>query len=258
VDGNQKQEEGQVSGGAEEEKKPKKKVNFNLPFIISGLIVGLLAAAPYTQLVNYFYGVWGFLGGILAAFFLSRSFKYLNYAQAAVLGMLSGIVAVVVTVGVSLILCFINFDTKDLYPNFINDTLIPIFEKAQMEQVKGKIILPPWEIVKELANESGQSPISDWIVLHILYLIGTIICMAILGGFIGGLLFCKPPPKKKVVRVVKRRLPAAAKKQQGEKADDEKEQEGGPEKGESGGEEPTEEGGGEAQAEQESGETPSS
>ena len=256
MDENQKQEEGQVGGGAEE-KKPKKKVNFNLPFIISGLIAGVLAAAPYTQLVNYFYGVWGFLGGLLAAFFLSRSFKYFNYAQAAVLGMLSGMVAVAITVGVSLTLCFINFDTKDLYPAFINDTLVPIFEKAQMGQVKGKIILPPWEIVKELANESGQSPVSDWIVLHILYLIGTMICMAILGGFVGGLLFCKPPPKKKVVRAVKRRLPAAAKKQQGEKTDEQKQQEEKPEEEKQQEEKPPE-GGGESREGQENGETPSS
>jgi len=252
VEENQKQEEAQVGGGAEEEKKPKKKVNFNLPFIISGLIVGVLAAAPYTQLINYFYGVWGFLGGLLAAFFLSRSFKYFNYAQAAVLGMLSGIVAVAITVGVSLTLCFINFDTKDLYPAFINDTLIPIFEKAQMEQVKGKIILPPWEMVKELANESGQSPVSDWIVLHALYLVGTIICMAILGGFVGGLLFCKPPPKKKVVRAVRRRIPAAAKKQQEEKPEEEEQQEK-PEE-----EEKPPEGAEESEEGQESGETPSS
>lgn len=224
MDENQKAEV-QAGEGAAEEKKPKKKVNFNLPFVISGLIVGLLAGAPYTQLVNYFYGVWGFLGGLFAAYLLSRSFKYLNHAQAAVLGMLSGIVAVAIAVGVSLSLCFINFDTKDLYPAFINDTLIPIFEKAQMEQVRGKIILPPWEVVKELANESGRSPISDWVVLHALYLIGTMICMAILGGFVGGLLFCKSPPKKKVVRVVRRRVPAAVKKEQEEKSDEEEEQE---------------------------------
>lgn len=202
--------EASATEAEEKRSKKKKKVNFNLPFIISGLITGALAGAPYTQLVNYFYGVWGFLGGLFAAYLLSRSFKYFNYAQAAVLGMLSGMVAVAIAVGASLTFCFINFDTHDLYPAFINEKLIPAFEKAQMEQVKDKIILPPWEEVKESAEAEGRSAINDWVVLHVLYLIGTIICMAILGGFIGGVLFSKPIPKKsKAVRVMRRRLSAS-------------------------------------------------
>ncbi|MCX7703380.1 MAG: hypothetical protein N2234_04675, partial [Planctomycetota bacterium] len=205
-----------------ESKPPRKRVRFNLPFIIGGLIAGVLAAAPYTQIANYFYGIWGFLGGLLGTYILSRSFKYFNYAQAAVVGMLSGIVATAFAIGASIAISFVGFDMKTLYPPFVKETLIPAVEKAQLGQVRGKILLPPWQKIKSEATKRGESAVTDWFVLNGLYLTGTLVCMAILGGFVGGVLFSKPVPKKnkyQVVRAVKRRKeePKAAPSQDAQK-----------------------------------------
>jgi hypothetical protein len=226
------QQQQQVAPTAQEGK-PKKRVKFNMPFIIGGLVAGILAAAPYTQIGNYFYGVWGFLGGILSTYIISRSYKYFNYAQAAVMGMLSGAVATAIAISISVGISFIGFDTRSLYPAFIKETLIPKFEEAQLAQVRGKIILPPWGEIKKTAENKGENAISDWFVLNGFYLTGTLVTMAIIGGFVGGILFSKPAPKKekyKVVRAVKRRKEAgvenAVKSSEGEKPSGEQEAKG--------------------------------
>ena len=60
----------------EEQKTKKKKPNFSKPFIICGLLLGFFAGAPFLNLGNYIFGLWGWVFGLLAAWFLSKEYKY--------------------------------------------------------------------------------------------------------------------------------------------------------------------------------------
>ena len=180
-----------------EETRKKKKVSFYKPFIFAGIVVGVLAAAPYTELMNFFYHWWGFIGGVMATFILSRRYPYFNPVQGAVLGFLSGAIAIAIVLAASLSTSMLNISYRDkVYPEYVRKELMKRFNSVQMPVVRGKILLGSKEEIELKATER-QEKMSNWYAIHILYTIAALALTSILGGLLGGALFGKPAPKRR-------------------------------------------------------------
>ncbi|RKY16090.1 MAG: hypothetical protein DRP63_06070 [Planctomycetota bacterium] len=186
------------------EEKKRKKVSFYKPFIWSGVLMGILSAAPYTELMNFFYYWWGFVGGVMATYILSRRYPYFNPVQGAVLGFLSGAVAIVIVLAATFSTSFLNISyRKKIYPDFIRKDLVKRLERVQMPVVRGKVLPLTKEQIELKADEMGGKA-SDWYLIYLLYTIAALAMTSILGGLLGGALFGKPAPKRKYQYVRRR------------------------------------------------------
>lgn len=187
-----------------EERRKKRKVSFYKPFIVAGIVVGILGAAPFTELMNFFYHWWGFMGGVMATYILSRRYPYFNPVQGAVLGFFAGAIALVIVLGASFTTSLLNLSYRDkIYPEYIRVKLIKRFESVQMPVVRGKILLNPKEKIEMIAEERGEK-LSNWYLIHVLYTVAALALTSILGGLFGGAIFGKPAPKRRPVYMRKR------------------------------------------------------
>jgi len=186
------------------EEKKRKKVSFYKPFIWAGMLMGILSSAPYTELMNFFYYWWGFVGGVMATYILSRRYPYFNPVQGAVLGFLSGAVAIVIVLAATFSTSLLNISyRKKIYPDFIRRDLVKRLESVQMPVVRGKVLPLTKEEIEMKADEMGGKT-SDWYMIYLLYTIAALAMTSILGGLLGGALFGKPAPKKRYPYVRKR------------------------------------------------------
>jgi len=180
----------------------RKKVNFNKPFIITGAITGVLAAAPYTQLANYVYGIWGLLGGILAAYLLSRQYRYFTPVQGGVLGTFSGFIATGICVGATCGLFFADFPlAARVYPKEVINVAVDYLEPVQIPSVRGHILPIP----KSVAERAKGGKWYMWLVVHGLYVLLALVGMSIIGGIVGAKLFGKKITTEQRLAMMQRR-----------------------------------------------------
>lgn len=198
------------------ESKKKKKPNFSKPFIISGILLGVFAGAPVLNLGNYIFGLWGWIFGLLAAWYLSKEYKYFLVAHGGMVGFFTGLIGSVIAMGIDIGLCFANISTF---------TLLPVLEKVRNimgfwvpAKFHNAVILPTWTQLQEamrIARTAGDQAVtpSKTLMGHAFFMVPLLAGTAILGGIIGYYLFAKEPPKKKI-GLPRRRRPAEAEKPQ--------------------------------------------
>jgi hypothetical protein len=218
--GEVKQQQEQPEAGTPDEKKKKKKPNFSKPFIISGVLLGLFAGAPFLNLGNYVFGLWGWIFGLLAAWFLSKEFKYFQAAHGGMVGFFTGLIGSGIAMAIDIGLCLAGFSTFTLVP-----ALKPALEKITgimsfwiPKRFHNAIILPTWGELHEIERvtvTAGKQAISPVMTLtgHGFFMVPLLAGTAILGGIIGWKLFAKPAPKKKL-GPPRRRRPADAEQPQ--------------------------------------------
>ncbi len=233
-----------------EPKKKKKKPNFSKPFIISGILLGVFAGAPFLNLGNYVFGLWGWVFGLLAAWFLSKEYKYFLVAHGGMVGFFTGLIGSGIAMVIDIGVCFAGFSTFTLLPSLekplskvagILSFWIPA--RWHVDAVKDNaVILPPWETIKEatriliVQDRPAISP-SMKLTGHALFIVPLLAGTAILGGVIGWKLFAKEPPKKQLAAPKRRRRPpAAGEPPAGEPAPQQPAQTGAPTESESEGE----------------------
>lgn len=213
-----KREQQRIQEAAEEvaapAKKKKKKPNFSKPFIISGVLLGVFAGAPFLNLGNYIFGLWGWTFGLLAAWFLSREFKYFEIAQGGMVGFLTGLVGCAIAMGVDIGLCVANINVMAMVaavkPTL--DKFTDIMDFWIPERFHNAIILPTWAELENAYRASlagGPPAVSPARVLagHAFFMVPLLAGTAILGGILGCLAFAKKAPKRQF-RPVRRRRPA--------------------------------------------------
>ena len=184
---------------AEAEKKKKKKPNFSMPFIISGILLGIFAGAPVLNLGNYVFGLWGWIFGLFAAMMLSKQYKYFELAHGGMVGFFTGLIGSGIAMAIDIGLCFANISTFTLVPALEN-----VGRKLSFwipERFHDAIILPPYNKLLEAvrlakaANETALPP-EKVIAGHAFFMVPLLAGTAILGGIIGYYLFAKPAPKR--------------------------------------------------------------
>ena len=211
----------QAEEGAAQAKK-KKKPNFSKPFIISGILLGVFAGAPFLNLGNYLFGLWGWVFGLLAAWFLSKEYKYFQIAHGGMAGFFTGLIGSGIAMSIDIGICLAGFSTFTLVP-----ALQPALKKFAgiiSFWIPGRfhsdvltdnaVILPPWSVINEasrIAAVAGDKAISPAMKLtgHAFFMVPLLAGTAILGGIIGWKLWAKDAPKKQCAPP-RRRRPAGA------------------------------------------------
>lgn len=191
--------EDDLSAATEPAKKKRKKPNFSIPFIISGVLLGLFAGAPVLNLGNYVFGLWGWVFGLFAAMMLARQYKYFELAHGGMVGFFTGLIGSAIAMAIDIGLCFADISTFTLVPALANvGKKLSFWIPARFHDA---IILPPYEKLVEAvriakaANEQVLPP-EKVIAGHAFFMVPLLAGTAILGGIIGFYLFAKPAPKK--------------------------------------------------------------
>jgi hypothetical protein len=217
-----KQQQEQPEADTPEEKKKRKKPNFSKPFIISGILLGVFAGAPFLNLGNYVFGMWGWIFGLLGAWFLSKEYKYFLPAHGGMVGFFTGLIGSGIAMAVDIGICLAGLSTFTLVPK-----LRPALEKITgimsfwiPERFYNAVILPTWGELHELeriADAAGTQAISPTMTLtgHAFFMVPLLAGTAIVGGLIGWKLFAKEAPKKKAAPPRRRRPGGAGKPQAG-------------------------------------------
>jgi len=99
------------------------------PAIIGGVLVGLLSAIPFVNLVNACCCLWAILGGFLASYlYVKRSATPLRMGDGAIIGLMAGIIGAVVYVVLGIPLSIAT-------QGFINEIVLGIAEGINPAQV---------------------------------------------------------------------------------------------------------------------------
>jgi len=152
------------------------------PAIIGGIIVGLLSAIPFVNILNLCCCLWAILGGFIASYlYIKSSTSPVNAGGGAVVGVLAGLVGAVIYLVIGIPLGF-------LAGGAVNGIIIKLMESAnpaQADQLRHQM-------------EAGQSVIS--VILFGFLCAGLLVVFSTIGGVIGVPLFEKrkgqsaPPP----------------------------------------------------------------
>jgi len=206
----------------EEKKAKKKKPNFSKPFIICGILLGFFAGAPFMNLGNYIFGLWGWIFGILAAWFLSKEYKYFQVAHGGMVGFFTGLIGSGIAMGIDIGLCLANISIYKLVPALAKVGNIMGFWIP--ERFSNAVVLPAWndlQHVYRVAIAEGGNAVSPTMTLtgHAFFMVPLLSGTAILGGIIGWKLFAKEAPKKQFASP-RRRRPAEDQKPKPEVAPD--------------------------------------
>jgi hypothetical protein len=203
-------------GGAAQEtaKKKRKKPNFSMPFIVCGVLLGFFAGAPVLDLGNYVFGLWGWMFGLMAAWMLSRQFKYFELAHGGMAGFFTGLIGSGIAMAIDISLCFANISAFTLIPALANvGKKLSFWIPARFHDA---IILAPYKDLEQAwrtakaASENAMSP-EKVVAGHAFFMVPLLAGTAILGGIIGFYLFAKPAPKKQT-GPPRRKHPAGAEK----------------------------------------------
>jgi hypothetical protein len=183
-----------------------KKPKFNMPFIVSGILVGIFAGAPLLDLGNYVFELWGWIFGILAVYLFSRQFKYFNAAHAGIIGLFAGIIGSVISVTTHILLSVADFSLDKILPaNFIAQIskFTAFFSSLWIpEQLRWIFSLKPLSLIQKefedairAADPNACSP-TKCLIGHVLLLAGLISITTIIGALVGYYLFARPVPEK--------------------------------------------------------------
>jgi uncharacterized membrane protein YeaQ/YmgE (transglycosylase-associated protein family) len=200
-------------GGASAPLKPgAKKPNFNKPFIVCGILLGLASGLPFVNLLNLLLFAWAWIFGFLAARMLSKEYPYMQPMHGAVVGVFTG--AIGALIGSILISAwsvggYFLFDGilpgeppeqwRYLYPpgqvyclgiEFGGDNLLNWLFKPYPAKIADRIYI-------DLTAENVRDGIGLTIFLNFLIMEVSHWLFAGVGGFIGGVLWSKPLPIKK-------------------------------------------------------------
>lgn len=159
------------------------------PALIGGVVLGLLSAIPFVNILNVCCCAWAIIGGALASYlYIGNSPIPAKPGDGAMLGAFSGLIG-------SVIYLIVGIPLSLLVSNTFNTLLIAMMEKIDPQQ--GEIFRRQMELAQSLplAQRLGQIIISALIGVALLTVFSTV------GGLIGTALFEKrkefpavPPP----------------------------------------------------------------
>ncbi len=184
-------------------KKKKKKPNFNKPFIVSGIFLGIVSGLPFVNLLNLVLFAWVWVAGFMAAKMLAKEFPYMQPAHGAVVGIftagIGALIAGILNVAYSVTLYKVAPETwaywwppGQLYmfgKEVLHFDIYGLFLKPYPDYIADCIYL-------DMASKVAPKGLAAKIVVHFL---ATEVAFCIFGaaaGAIGGVLFGKPAPKK--------------------------------------------------------------
>jgi hypothetical protein len=152
--------------------------------------------------------------GLMAAWMLSRQFKYFELAHGGMAGFFTGLIGSGIAMAIDISLCFANISAFTLIPALANvGKKLSFWIPARFHDA---IILAPYKDLEQAwrtakaASENAMSP-EKVVAGHAFFMVPLLAGTAILGGIIGFYLFAKPAPKKQA-GPPRRKHPAGAEK----------------------------------------------
>jgi CDP-diglyceride synthetase len=153
------------------------------PAVIGGVVLGLLSAIPFVNIVNVCCCLWAILGGMLAShLYVKNSPTPATAGDGAIVGALAGAVGAVISLVVGIPLSLVSGAA-------MRGILVSMMERVDPQQA---------DIVRRQMEATGESIAGA--IVHGLILAVLIFLFAIIGGLIGIPLFEKrkggpvPPP----------------------------------------------------------------
>jgi len=153
------------------------------PAIIGGIVVGLLSAIPFVNLVNVCCCLWAILGGVLASYlYIKSSPTPVKAGDGAVLGLLAGVVGALIYIVIGIPLGYLMGATMVSLMSRLMESVDP----RQAEQMR-------------MQMEASQSIVTH--ILRGLFSAFLLLIFSTLGGLLGVPIFEKrkggpdlPPP----------------------------------------------------------------
>jgi hypothetical protein len=201
------------------EKQKKKKPNFNRPFIIAGIFLGIVSGIAYINILNLLLFAWAWVAGILAAKLLSKEFPRMGAAQGAVVGVFAGAIGSLIA-GILITLTSVGGyyalggELPEKLPVETAETWGYLYPPGQLDDDTWNFVsrLYP-EIIKhrlylDMHEKFVRKNLVVSIVVHFVTLEVAFCIFAGIGGFIGGVLFGRPLSKKEEMEARRRALEA--------------------------------------------------
>ena len=200
------------SGTAVPQKPSAKKPNFNKPFIICGILLGLASGLPFINLLNLVLFAWAWIFGLISAKMLSKEYPYMQPMHGAVVGVFTGAIGALIG-GILITTWSVGgyFLFGGMLPGEPPDTWRLLYPPGQLyglginigdDNLLNWLFLPyPVKIADrfyiDFTNENVRNGLGITIFVHFLIMEVSHWLFAGVAGYIGGVLWSKPLPKKK-------------------------------------------------------------
>lgn len=159
------------------------------PAIIGGVVLGLLSAIPFVNILNVCCCAWAIIGGIIAAYlYIKKSATPVRIGDGAVLGAISGVIG-------SIIYCIVGIPLSLVMGDTLNAMVVKLLTNinpAQAEEMRRQL---------ELAQNMPLAARLPSLLFGALISFVLLTLFSVIGGLIGTALFEKrkgdtnvPPP----------------------------------------------------------------
>jgi hypothetical protein len=166
-------------------------------------MLGVFAGMPYLGFGNFVFGLWGWIFGFMAAWFLSQEYKYFLIAHGGMVGLLAGLIGAGIAMVLDISLCLAGISAYTLVPALAAP--LKGFTRAMgfwiPERFRDAIVLSPWHELERIYREAQAAgvvaiPPGKIVAGHTLFMVPLLATTAILGGVIGWKLFAGQGRKK--------------------------------------------------------------
>jgi hypothetical protein len=212
-------------------KRKRKKPNFNKPFLVAGIALGIVSGLPFLNFANMILFAWAWIAGILAAKIFSGIYPKIKLQHGAIVGAIAGILGAVIATPLSAgsswaiskwafknanaheIMRNVNMPWKSgnqQQANLLNDVLLRWFPRPHHAfaimswnkvdyagyyvDKKGTRLSDPESTGVPVRISAGTAVVR--IVLHFLFLEVGFFIFGTVGGIIGASIYTYKPPEQ--------------------------------------------------------------